>query len=63
MTAAKQKPLWPRVPPAFVKGQLLAHKLIGLSVAAVMYLICLTGSIAVFYARTERWEKLPLFQK
>jgi len=57
MSAEKTKPLWPRVPPSFVKGQLLAHKLIGLSVAAVMYLICLTGSIAVFYAEFERWEK------
>lgn len=57
MPAEKTKPLWPRVPPSFVKGQLLAHKLIGLSVAAVMYLICLTGSIAVFYADFERWEK------
>lgn len=57
MREKKTKPLWPRVPPAFVKGQLLAHKLIGLSVAAVMYLICLTGSIAVFYAEFERWEK------
>ena len=56
MAAAKQKPIWPRVPPSLVKGQLLAHKMIGLSVAAVMYLICLTGSIAVFYAEFERWE-------
>ena len=57
ISGERTKPLWPRIPPSFVKGQLLAHKLIGLSVAAVMYLICLTGSIAVFYAEFERWEK------
>lgn len=49
--------IWPRIPPRFVKGQLLAHKLLGLSLAAVMYLVCLTGAIAVFYAEFERWEK------
>lgn len=60
MSAGKQKPIWPRVPPTFVKGQLLAHKILGLSVAAIMYLICVTGAIAVFYSEFERWEKPSL---
>ena len=51
------KPIWPRVPSGFVKGQLLAHKLLGLALAAVMYLVCVTGAIAVFYAEFERWEQ------
>ncbi|WP_395646367.1 PepSY-associated TM helix domain-containing protein [Terricaulis sp.] len=54
---ATSKPLWPRVPPGFVKDQLLAHKLLGLALAAVMYLVCITGAIAVFYAELERWER------
>ena len=57
MASSSGKPIWPRVPPGFVKGQLLAHKLIGLTLSAVMYLVCLTGAVAVFYAELERWEQ------
>lgn len=57
MSRSNRKPIWPRIPPSFVRGQLLAHKLLGLTLAAVMYLVCLTGAIAVFYADFERWEK------
>lgn len=56
MAGASKKTIWPRVPSGFVKGQLLAHKLLGLSLAAVMYLVCITGTIAVFYGEFERWE-------
>lgn len=56
MVSSSGKPIWPRVPPGFVKGQLLAHKLLGLTLSAVMYLVCLTGAVAVFYAEFERWE-------
>jgi uncharacterized iron-regulated membrane protein len=56
MAKPAKKTIWPRVSPTFVKGQLLAHKLLGLSLAAVMYLICITGTIAVFYAEFQRWE-------
>lgn len=34
-----------------------AHSAIGLAVGALMYLICLTGSLAVFYPEFERWEQ------
>lgn len=57
MIPGSGKPIWPRVPPGFIKGQLLAHKLLGLTLAAVMYLVCLTGTVAVFYAEFERWEQ------
>jgi uncharacterized iron-regulated membrane protein len=57
MASGSRKPVWPRVPSAFVKGQLLAHKLLGLTLAAVMYLVCLTGAVAVFYGDFERWEQ------
>lgn len=55
--AGAEKTIWPRVPAGFVKGQLLAHKLLGLALAALMYLVCVTGAIAVFYADFERWEQ------
>ncbi len=34
-----------------------AHSAVGLAVGAIMYLICLTGSLAVFYPEFERWEQ------
>lgn len=34
-----------------------AHSAIGLAVGALMYIICLTGSLAVFYPEFERWEQ------
>jgi uncharacterized iron-regulated membrane protein len=40
-----------------VKKMFDAHSAIGLAVGALMYLICLTGSLAVFYPEFERWEQ------
>lgn len=57
MSRESARSIWPRVPSGFVKGQLLGHKLLGLTLAAVMYLVCVTGAIAVFYAEFERWEQ------
>jgi len=56
MADTPKKTIWPRVPAGFVKGQLLAHKLLGLVLAAVMYLVCITGTVAVFYGEFQRWE-------
>jgi len=56
MAGKAKRTIWPRVPAGFVKGQLLAHKLLGLALAAVMYLVCITGTIAVFYGEFQRWE-------
>lgn len=56
MAGKANKTIWPRVPAGFVKGQLLAHKLLGLALAAVMYLVCITGTVAVFYGEFQRWE-------
>lgn len=41
----------------FVKTMLSGHSQIGLIVGALMYLICLTGSLAVFFEEFERWEQ------
>jgi len=33
------------------------HKLLGLTLSAVLFLICISGTIAVFFKEFERWEK------
>lgn len=43
--------------PALVKQTLAAHSWIGLLVGALMYIVCLTGTLAVFYEEFERWEQ------
>lgn len=43
--------------PALVKSSLASHSWIGLLTGALMYLICLSGTLAVFYQEIERWEQ------
>lgn len=45
------------LPPALVRQSLTGHSWIGLMVGVLMYLVCLSGTIAVFYEYTERWEQ------
>ena len=45
------------LPPRLVKPSLDAHSAIGLVVGALMYLICLTGTIAALAETFERWEQ------
>ena len=48
----------------FFKGMLTGHSSVGLMVGALMYVICLTGTIAVFFPEFERWQQadVPEFQ-
>ena len=41
----------------FVRKMLAGHSALGLAVAAVMYLVCLSGTLSVFYQEFERWEQ------
>lgn len=41
----------------FFKRMLAAHSGIGLAVSVLMYLVCITGTVAVFYPEFERWEQ------
>ncbi|MCM2681280.1 PepSY-associated TM helix domain-containing protein [Echinimonas agarilytica] len=41
----------------FVKRILSAHSGIGLAVSVLMYVVCITGTFAVFYHDFERWEQ------
>ncbi len=40
-----------------VKSALSGHSWLGLCVSALMYLICLTGTLSVFFEEFERWEQ------
>jgi uncharacterized iron-regulated membrane protein len=42
---------------ALVRESLASHSWIGLMVGALMYLVCLSGTLAVFYPEMERWEQ------
>ena len=60
-TAAKPvrkagKPIWPKIPPGFVRSVLAGHSALGLAFAALIYLVCFSGTVAVFAHEFERWE-------
>lgn len=42
---------------ALIKQSLSGHSWLGLLVGVLMYLICLTGTLVVFYEELERWEQ------
>ncbi|MGE4321667.1 MAG: PepSY-associated TM helix domain-containing protein [Sphingobium sp.] len=56
MATPQRKPLLSRVPAEFVRAVLKGHSSLGLAFAAAIYLVCLTGSIAVFAHEFQRWE-------
>ncbi|MGC4081003.1 MAG: PepSY-associated TM helix domain-containing protein, partial [Vicinamibacterales bacterium] len=42
---------------AVVKASLAGHAWLGLLAGGLMYLVCLSGTVAVFYEEFERWEQ------
>jgi uncharacterized iron-regulated membrane protein len=54
---AAGKPIWPKVPAEFVRAMLAGHSALGLAFAALIYLVCFSGSIAVFTQEFTRWEQ------
>ncbi|NIJ37758.1 putative iron-regulated membrane protein [Sphingopyxis panaciterrae] len=54
--AKKPKDLMSRIPAGFVRAVLRGHSSLGLAFAALIYLICLSGSLAVFAHEFQRWE-------
>ena len=61
MTTAAPKPKKPkdlmsRIPAGFVRAVLRGHSSLGLAFAVLIYLVCLSGSIAVFAHEFQRWE-------
>ncbi|PCG12909.1 PepSY-associated TM helix domain-containing protein [Sphingomonas adhaesiva] len=47
---------WP-LSPATVRAVLSGHGILGLAFAAIIYLVCLTGTLAVFAHDIARWEQ------
>lgn len=45
---------------SIVKKSLDSHSWIGLLVSVLMYIICLTGTLCVFYPEFQRWEKASI---
>ena len=50
------KPIWPRIPAGFVRAVLAGHSSLGLAFAALIYLVCFSGTVAVFAREFQRWE-------
>src|SRR5690606_42164893 len=42
--------------PQLVKRSLSSHSWLGLALGGLMYIICLRGTITIFYEEIERWE-------
>lgn len=43
--------------PQIVKKSLSSHSWLGLMIGGLMYIVCLSGTIAIFYEEIERWEQ------
>ena len=54
---AAGKPIWPKIPADFVRAMLAGHSALGLAFAALIYLVCFSGSVAVFTQEFSRWEQ------
>ncbi|MBA2125331.1 hypothetical protein DLM45_03715 [Hyphomicrobium methylovorum] len=60
-TQMRRKPF---LSPAFVKAMLAGHSALGLAFAALIYIVCITGTVCVFMHELNRWEQPdgPLIQ-
>lgn len=47
----------PFLAPDFVRAMLAGHSALGLAFAALIYIVCLTGTISVFMFELQRWEQ------
>lgn len=48
--------------PALVKQSLAGHSWLGVALGALMYLICLSGTLAVFHHEWERWQQPDILE-
>jgi uncharacterized iron-regulated membrane protein len=51
------KPIWPKIPAGFVRAVLAGHSALGLAFAGLIYLVCFSGTVAVFAHEFQRWEQ------
>ena len=54
------KAIWPKSPPKLVASALSGHSALGLAVGALMYILCLSGTLVVFTPDAERWEQVSM---
>lgn len=47
----------PFLPPDFVRAMLAGHSALGLAFAALIYVVCITGTISVFVQELQRWQQ------
>lgn len=47
----------PFLPPDFVREMLAGHSALGIAFAALIYIVCLSGTVAVFVNELQRWEQ------
>lgn len=45
------------LPPDFVRAMLAGHSALGLAFAALIYVVCLSGTLTVFLYEFQRWEQ------
>ena len=45
------------LPPDFVRAMLAGHSALGLAFAALIFVVCLTGTVCVFLFELHRWEQ------
>lgn len=48
--------IWPKVKPSFVSSMLAGHSALGLLFAALIYVVCLSGTVLVLAQEIDRWE-------
>ena len=54
---ARRASIWPKVSPDFVRTVLSGHSGLGLVAAALIYIVCLSGTVAVFLNELKLWEQ------
>ncbi|HRO48891.1 MAG TPA: PepSY-associated TM helix domain-containing protein [Hyphomicrobium sp.] len=47
----------PFLPPEFVRAMLAGHSALGIAFAALIYVVCISGTLAVFLHELYRWEQ------
>jgi len=50
------KSIWPKVPAPFVRAVLAGHSSLGLAFAALIFLVCFSGTVVVLLLEIQRWE-------
>ena len=50
------RPIWPKISSRFVSSMLAGHSALGLLFAALIYIVCLSGSVLVLAHEIDRWE-------